>query len=69
VYEQLDDIKKRLKIEEESYTIELIINLCKTNIEVLSDIFATITLNKETSRIRRYINVIDNSIPSKKRKV
>ena len=65
----LDNIKKRLKIKEEFYTIELIINLYKTNIEALSNIFITITLNKDTFQIHYYINIIDNLIPSKKRKV
>ena len=68
-HEQSDDVEKRLKIEEESRAVEPIMNLCKTNAEALSDIFATITPNKETSRMRRYANAIDNSMPGKKRKV
>ena len=37
--------------------------------EALSDIFATITPSKETFRMRRYANAIDNSLPGKKQKV
>jgi hypothetical protein len=68
-HEESEDVEQKLEIEQESRAVEPIMNLCKTNAEVLSNIFATVAPNKDISRIRRYANAIENSMPSKKRKV
>jgi hypothetical protein len=64
-----NDVTQRLVIEEESRAVGPVMNLCKTNAEILSVIFASIHPKNDTSRIRRYKNAIGISMPSRKRKV
>lgn len=69
VYEKSNDVEQKRKIEEESRAVEPIMSRCKTNAESLSNIFATIALTKDMSRMRRYAIAIESSMPSKKWKV
>jgi len=64
-----NDTREKLRIEDESRAVEPVMNLCKINAAMLSDIFASIDLDRNASWIRRYTMAIGNSMPSKKRKV
>lgn len=68
-HKESDNVARRSEIENESRAVEPIMDLCKSNTEVLFDIFASIAPKRNTSRVRRYANAIGNSMPGKKRKV